>query len=110
ALQDRSGINLEHPRRAANAQPLRQAPDHAHDQVVRHALLVKDRAEGLQKIAVADEAQQLAPMSPIGMAIGAEVAPSHPAPRGTGGAGANVHRSVDLAAAPPRGDDARGWS
>ena len=42
--------------------------------------------------------------------MGAEVAPSHPATIGTVWVGAKVHRRVDLAGAPPRGDDARGWS
>jgi hypothetical protein len=42
------------------------------------------------------------------MAIGAEIAPADPAPIGTVRVGAKVHRSVDLAAAPPCGHDA-GW-
>jgi hypothetical protein len=42
------------------------------------------------------------------MAIGAEIAPSDPAPIGTVRVRAEVRRGVDLAAAPPRGHEAWG--
>src|SRR6266498_5731693 len=42
------------------------------------------------------------------MAIGAEIAPADPAPIGTVRVRAEVRRGVHLAAAPPRGHDARG--
>jgi hypothetical protein len=43
------------------------------------------------------------------MAIGTEIAPAHPAPRGTGRVRAEMGGGVDLAAAPPRGYDPRRW-
>src|SRR5215467_9611843 len=68
---------------------------------------MEDRAEGLQKVAATDDAQQLPPGTPIGMAIGAEIAPAHPAPIGTVRVRAKVCRGIHLAAAPPRGHHAR---
>src|SRR2546428_12154155 len=69
---------------------------------------MQERPEGLQKIATTDHTQQLPPGTATGMAIGAEIAPSDPAPIGTVRVRAEVRRSVDLAAAPPRGHDT-GW-
>src|SRR6266851_9126399 len=68
---------------------------------------MEDRAEGLQKVATTDHTQQLPPGTATRMAIGAEIAPAHPAPRGTVRVRAEVRRGVDLAAAPPRGHQAR---
>src|SRR5262249_6686842 len=76
----------------------------------RGALAMKDRAQGLQKIAATDDTEQLAPGTTIGMAVGAEIAPADPAAIGTIRVRAEVHRGVELAAAPPRGDHARGRS
>src|SRR5215467_10480434 len=69
---------------------------------------MKDCPEGLQKIATTDDTQQLPPGAPIGMAISAQIAPADPAPIGTVGVRAEVHRGVDVAAPPPRGHEA-GW-
>src|SRR5262249_20761889 len=82
-LQHRMRLDLEHPRRAPDAQPLGQARDDPHDEVDRGALPVKDRAERLEKIATTDDTQRLPPGPTTGMAIGAEIAPSHPAAIGT---------------------------
>ena len=71
---------------------------------------MEERAEGLQKVAMTGDAQQLPPGTATGMAIGAEIAPAHPAPIGTVRVRAEVHRGVDVAAAPPRGHEARGRS
>src|SRR5262245_6157147 len=70
---------------------------------------MKNGAEGLQKIAVTGDAQQLPPGTTVGMAIGAEIAPDHPGPIRTGRIGAEMVRSIDLTAASARHDDARGW-
>jgi hypothetical protein len=43
------------------------------------------------------------------MAIGTEIAPAHPAAIGTIRVGAEMVRGVDVATAPPRQDEARGW-
>jgi hypothetical protein len=51
---------------------------------------MKDRAEGLEKIAATGDAQQLPPGTPMGMAIGAEIAPAHPATIGTIRVGAEM--------------------
>src|SRR5262245_60219895 len=77
-LQDCIGIDLEHPRGAPDTQALGQAHEDAHDELDRGALTMKDRAESLEKVAATDDAEQLAPASPIGMAVGAEIAPSRP--------------------------------
>jgi hypothetical protein len=83
-LQDRIRVHLEHPCRASDAEPLSQARDDPHDEVDRGALPMKNRVQGLQKIAATGDAQQLPPGTAIGMAIGAEIAPAHPAAIGTG--------------------------
>src|SRR5215510_281511 len=77
-VQHRVRIDLEHPRRAADAQALSEAADDVHDEVDRDALAMKNRAEGLQKRAATGNAQQLPPGTAIGVAIGAEVAPADP--------------------------------
>ena len=71
---------------------------------------MEEGAESLQKIAMTDHTQELSPGTPIGMAIGTEVAPAHPASIGTIWVRAEVHRGIDVAAAPPRERDARGRS
>jgi hypothetical protein len=50
----------------------------------------------------------LAPAPPTRMAIGAEIAPSHPTAIGTVRVGAEMARGVDLTPAPSRGHEA-GW-
>ena len=52
-------------------------------------------------------AQQLPPGASIGMAIGAEIPPTHPAPIRTGRIRAELVRGVDLTAASARHDEAR---
>src|SRR5262249_42406062 len=94
-------VHLEHPRRPPDTQALGQTGDHPHDQLRGHAFAMKDRAEGLEKVTTTDHTQELPPGTPIGMAIGAEIAPADPAAIGTVGVRAEVHRGVDLAAAPP---------
>src|SRR5215467_5548971 len=71
---------------------------------------MKDGAEGLEKITVTGNAQQLPPGAAIGMAIGAEIAPAHPAAIGTIWVGAEMVGGVDLAAAPSRWHKTRGRS
>lgn len=41
--------------------------------------LRKLRTKGFQKVTATDDAQQLAPVPPIGMAVGTEIPPAHPA-------------------------------
>src|SRR5215471_16007424 len=108
-LQHRVGVDLEDPRRAPDAQPLGQARDDPHDEVDRGTLAVKECTKGLEKVTTTDHTQQLPPGTAIGVAIGAEIAPAHPAPIGTVRVRAEVHRGVDLAVAPPCGYEARGW-
>ena len=81
--QHRVRVDLEHPRRAPDTYAFGQARQHTHHQLHRHTLTMKDGAEGLQKGAATGDAQQLAPGAPIGMAVGAEIAPAHPAAIGT---------------------------
>src|SRR2546430_13936204 len=107
-LQHRIGINLEHPRRAPDAQAFGQARDDAHDELDGGTLAVQERTKGLEKVATTDHTQQLLPGTTIGTAIGAEIAPADPAPIGTVRVRTEARRGVALAAAPPRQDDA-GW-
>jgi len=89
-LQHGIEIDLEHPCGAADAQSLGQARHDAHDEVNGGALSMKNRAQGLQKIAATGDAQELPPGTAIGMAIGAELPPAHPAAIGTGRVGADM--------------------
>src|SRR5439155_383725 len=102
----RIGVDLEHPRRAPDTQAFGQARDDTHDELDGGALAMKDRAESLQEIATTDHTQQLPPGTTIGMAIGAEIAPSRPSPIGTVRVRAEMAGGVDLAAAPSRRHDA----
>ena len=70
---------------------------------------MKERAEGLEKIATTGDTQQLPPGTATGMAVGAEIAPARPAPIGTVRIGAEMVRGVDLTAASSRHDEAWWW-
>ena len=100
--QDCIGIDLEHPRGAPDTQARGQAHDDAHDERNGGVLAIKERAESLEKVAVRDDAQQLAPASPIGMAVGAEITragpPSSP---GKSGFGQKSHRGYPLGGGVP---------
>src|SRR5215211_7273404 len=104
-LQYSVGIHLEHPRRAPDTQPFSQARNDAHDELDRSALAVKDRAEGLEKIAVTGDAEQLPPGTAVRMAIGAEITPAHPAAIGTVRVRAEMLRGIYLAFAATCGGD-----
>jgi hypothetical protein len=69
---------------------------------------MKERAEGLKKIAVTGDAPQLPPGTASRMAVGPEIAPAAPAPRGTVRVGAELPGGVHLAVASPGGHEA-GW-
>jgi hypothetical protein len=70
-----------------------------HDDLLRCALTVEERAVGLIQISAAKAALELAPGLTTGMAMGAEVAAAEPAPVGTTEGGANVRVDVDRARA-----------
>ena len=70
---------------------------------------MEERAEGLQKIATTDDAQQLPPGTAIGMAIGAEIPPAHPAAIGTVRVRAEMVPGVHLALAATGGGDPWRW-
>jgi hypothetical protein len=89
-VQYRIRVQLEHPRRAPDAQAFGQARNDAYDELGGSALAVQERAEGLEKIAATGDTQQLPPGPAMGMAIGAEIAPAHPAPIGTVRIGAEM--------------------
>src|SRR5262249_32155510 len=76
-------VHLEHPRGASDAHAPSQTRDDPYDEVNRHTLTVKERAEALEKIAATGDTQQLPPGAAIGMTIGVEIAPAHPAAIGT---------------------------
>jgi len=91
------GIDLKHPGCAPDAQPLGHARQDVHDEVHWHTCAMKDRAVRFQDIAATGSAVQLAPRSTIGMAIGAQVPKTDPAPIITTRMGAEVRGGVDLA-------------
>ena len=69
---------------------------------------MKERAERLEEIVTTDHTQQLPPGTASGMAIGAEIAPPHPAPIGTVRVRAEMVGGVDYTTAPARHDEAWG--
>jgi hypothetical protein len=106
-LQPRIGLPLTPPRRAPDTQPFGPARDAAHDELDGGARAGQERAAGLQKVAVPSDAQQLSPGTPMGRAIGAEIAPAPPAPRRTVRIGADMGYGGDRTPAPARHDEAR---
>src|SRR5215510_11815550 len=100
--QDSIGIDLEHPRRAADTQPLGQTRDHAHDELHRGALAVKDRAMRLREIALARDTLQLPPGLASGMPVRADVAAAEPAAVRTIRSGTEVRCGVNRASASSR--------
>lgn len=95
--------------RAPDTQVFSQAREHAHDEFDEGTLPMKDRAEGLQKIAVPDDTQQLPPGTAIGMAIDAEIPPTHAVLVSIIGVGIEIAGDVDLASAPScHGETRRG--
>src|SRR5215470_15329547 len=82
-LQHRVRVDLEHARRAPDAQALSQARDDMYDEVDGGALPMKDRPKALQEVAATGDAEQLPPGTTTGMAIGPEIAPADPAAIGT---------------------------
>src|SRR5438876_1542308 len=69
---------------------------------------MKDRAMGLEEVALTTAAMQLAPGGAAGMTIGAEIAEPHPALIRPVRIRAEMLRGVHLARPSPRGHDA-GW-
>jgi hypothetical protein len=60
-VQDGVGVDLEDPRGAPDTSTLGQAREDPHDEVDGGARAVKERAEGLEKIAATGDTQQLPP-------------------------------------------------
>src|SRR5512145_2736391 len=102
-------MNLEHPRRAPDTHAFGQARDDPHDALDGGALAMKERAKGFEKIAATDHTQQLPPGTAIGMAIGAEIAPAHPAAIGTVRVRADMVPGVHLALAATGGGEPWRW-
>src|SRR6267378_6046589 len=105
-LQHRVRVDLEHARRASDAQAFGQAREDADDELDRPTLAMQERPEGLQKVAATSATQPLTPGTAIGMAIGTEIAPSDPSLVRTVRVRAEMCRGVHLAAASSRHDDA----
>src|SRR5262249_12849890 len=102
--------DLEHPRGAPDAQFLGQAREDTHDEVDGGAFAMKDRAEGLEKVATTGDTQQLPPGTATGMAISAEIPPAHTAAICTVPVGAEMGGGADWASAPRGGEEGGGWS
>src|SRR5215471_16567438 len=78
-VQHGVGIDLEHPRGAADAQALCEATDDMHDEVDRDALTMAQGAVMLWKVTFPGRTVELPPRATAGMAVGAQVAQPHPA-------------------------------
>src|SRR5262245_57675871 len=107
--QDGIGIDLEHPRRVSDAQPLGQTRDDTHDELHQGTLAVKDRAIGFREIALAGDALQLAPGLAAGMTVRADVAAAEPAMVGTIQLGTEVCVHVDRPSATSSERDHGRW-
>jgi len=109
-LQHGIGINLEHPCCASDAQPFGSSRHYAHNEFDRCALAMKQRAEGLQKVTATGDAQPLPPLAPTGMAVGAQIPQSHPAPIRTIRMRTAMMRGIHLAFSATCGGNPWGWS
>jgi hypothetical protein len=102
------GIGLEDPCNGADTEAFGERRDRPH-QLVRIALLaVKHGAMGLQEMPLAAQTHQLAPPPAVGMAVGADIPPAHPAVIRTRGLGAEVAGGIDVSAT-ASGADHTGW-
>ena len=97
--------STSHARRAADAQAFSEAREHACDEPNGGAFAMDEGAEGLETRATTDDTQQLPPGTALGMAIGAEMPPAHPATRGTVQVRANRVPGVHLALAATGGGE-----
>src|SRR6516164_8426994 len=102
-VQHGVGIDLEHPRGAADAQALCEATDDVHDEVDRDALAMDQSAVMLWKVTFTSSTVELPPRAPAGMAVGAQVAQPHPAAVVTARMRTKVPRGVHRAGAAVRG-------
>src|SRR5262249_59517610 len=93
--EHRVGIDLEDPRRPADAQALCEATDDVHDEVDRDALAMEQGAVMLWKVAFAGRTVELTPRTTAGMAVGAQVAQPQPATGVTARVRTEAPRSVD---------------
>src|SRR5712691_11303035 len=98
-LQHCIRVDLEHPRRASDAQALGQAADDVYDEVDRDAFAMKDGAMGFEKVAPAAAAIQLSPRATARMTVRTDIASPKPAAIGTVGIRAEMVRGVDVTAA-----------
>jgi hypothetical protein len=108
-VQHGIGVDLEHPRGGANAQALSQARQHTHDQLHGYTFAMKNRAMGLQKVACAGGALELAPGSTAGMAVGTQVPQPQPAAITTAPMGTEVHGGIHRAGASMARGPRLGW-
>src|SRR6266571_6371410 len=99
-VQDRVWIDLEHPRRAPEAQAFGQTRDDAHDELHRGVFAMKNRAKGFVEIPVTGDTRQLPPKLAAGMPMGAAGAAAAPAVVGTIGVWTEVRVRIDSPSAP----------
>src|SRR5262249_30968781 len=89
-VQHRVRIDLKHPRCTADAQALREAADHVHDEVDRDAFAMEQGPVMLGKVAFAGRTVELSPRATTGMAVGAQVTEPQPAAIATASMGTEV--------------------
>ena len=95
-LEHRMRIALEDSGGGPNAQSLRQARQHTHDQLHRRLLAMKNGAVMLRKKAVAAKTVELPPGAATGMTIGPQVVQPQPAAIVTIGGGTEVHGGMRI--------------
>src|SRR5262245_36289755 len=98
-----------HHYRGANTETFSQTGQDANDELDRRLFCVEKRVMGLQKVAVARSAMELAPGTTTGMTVGAQIAQTEPPPVITTGMRTKVQRGVNLTGAPVRRGHGGWW-
>src|SRR6266849_4638603 len=93
------GVDLEDTSSGADAQPLGQARQHAHDEFHGCLFAMENRAVGFQEVALTGNTVELAPRATAGMAIGPQVVQPQPTAIVAAQMGTKVLRGVNLARA-----------
>src|SRR5262245_18023076 len=93
----RVGIDLEDAGHGTDTEAFRQRRDRPHQRGGLHLLALTWGARGFQEVAAATQAYKLSPPSPIGMPVGADITPAHPAVIRTGGLRAEMPGGIDVA-------------
>jgi len=97
--QDRVWVDFKDPGHGTEAEAFGQSRHGPYQLLGFHLLAMQRGAMGLQEMPLAAETHQLAPPSAVGMAVGADIPPAHPAVIRTGGLRAEMPGGIDVPAA-----------